>query len=98
MISLFEKDALGTILPLGAAKVFSSLDQFKKSIDKAESAQEFDQLVIVGSSNDIAWIHASLSPSATRHVVAEIEYPLMASWFKEHGFLHLTNALKNVFS
>ena len=48
--------------------------------------------------NDIAWLHASLPQSATRHIVAEIEYPLMAIWFKQQGFSHLTNALNNVFS
>ena len=100
MISLFEKDMEGTLLPIlqNDQGVFASLDQFQKSIDKADRAHAFDQLVVVGSSNDIAWLHASLPQSATRHIVAEIEYPLMAIWFKEQGFSHLTNALNNVFS
>ena len=94
MISLFEKDMEGTLLPIlqNDQGVFASLDQFQKSIDKADRAHAFDQLVVVGSSNDIAWLHASLPQSATRHIVAEIEYPLMAIWFKEQGFSHLTNA------
>lgn len=100
MISVFEKDIQGTLQPMpqNDQGVFPSLDQFQKFIDKADHAHELDQLVIVGGGNDIAWIHASLPPSAMRHIVAEIEYPLMASWFKEQGFSHLTNALENVFS
>jgi len=100
MILLFEKNGRENLLPMpqSAQGAFASLGQFQKSIDQADHAHEFDQLVIVGASKDIAWIHASLPPSATRHIVAEIEYPLMECWFKEHDFLHLTNALKNVFS
>lgn len=100
MISLFNKDAEGSLKPLSLSgqTVFASPDHFKKSIDSADDARQFDQLVIIGSGNDIAWVHASLSDSATRHIVAEIEYPLIAGWFKEQDFLHLTMALKNVFS
>lgn len=79
--------------------VFASLDQFQKSIDEADHAHKFDQLVIVGGSNDIAWIHASLPQSAMRHIVAEIEYPLLAAWFKQPLPLpNLTNALAGVFA
>jgi len=98
MISLFERSTQGTLLPkaLGDQPVFASLDAFQRFIDKAENTHTFDQLVIIGSSNDIAWIHASLPASATHHIVAEIEYPLMPPWFKEHDLAHLTGALKNV--
>lgn len=78
--------------------VFASLEQFQKSINEADHAHAFDQLVIVGGSNDIAWIHASLPQSAMHHIAAEIEYPLMANWFREKSLLHLSNALENVFS
>lgn len=100
MISVFEKDIRGTLLPTpkNAQGVFASLKQFQKSIDEADHAHAFDQLVIVGGGNDIAWIHASLPQSAMRHIAAEIEYPLMASWFREKGFSHLSDALENVFS
>lgn len=100
MISLFEKDAKGALLQVSAHEkaVFASLDEFQKFIDKAEMAQAFDQIVIVGGGNDIAWIHASLPQSAMRHILAEIEYPLMPGWFKEAGLSQLANALKNVFS
>jgi len=100
MVSLFKKDMQGALAPLtlGDYVVFSSLDEFQKSIDKAEHAHQFEQLVIVGSSNDIAWIHASLPLSATHHIVAEIEYPLLPAWFKQPlPLLNLTHALEGVF-
>lgn len=100
MVSIFEKNAR-SILPVYKAEkpVFASLDDFKKSIDVAEHEHAFDQLVLVGSSNDIAWIHASLPSPATRHIVAEIEYPLLPSWFKQPLPLStLTQALENVFA
>lgn len=101
MISLFEKDTRGTLSPLpqNAQGVFASLDDFQKSINKAEHAHAFDQLVIIGSGNDIAWIHASLPTPAVRHIVAEVEYPLLAAWFKQPPPMpHLTHALENVFA
>lgn len=86
-------------MPQNAQGVFASLDQFQKSIDQADHAHAFDQLVIVGGSNDIAWIHASLPQSATRHIVAEIEYPLLSAWFKQPLPLpNLTHALEGVFA
>lgn len=100
MVSLFEKDMRGKILPVHMVNqpVFASLDQFQKYIDKADHDHTFDQLVIIGSNNDIAWIHASLPISATRHIAAEIEYPLLAAWFKQPLPLqHLTQALERVF-
>ena len=78
--------------------MFSSLDAFQKSIDTAECAHDFDQLLIVGSSSDIAWIHASLPMPATRHIAAEIEYPLLPAWFQEARLPQLTSALQNVLS
>lgn len=101
MVSLFEKDVRGILAPMlrGGQAVFSSLDAFQKSIDRAEHAHAFDQLVIIGSNNDIAWIHASLPAPATRHIVAEIEYPLLPAWFKQPLPLpNLTHALEGVFA
>ena len=101
MISLFEKDRRGTFLPLpqNGQGVFASLEQFQKSIDKADHEHAFDQLVIVGGGNDLAWIHASLPQSATRHIVAEIEYPLLSAWFKQPLPLpNLSHALEGVFA
>jgi len=100
MILLFEKDIQGELLPIikNEPGVFASLEQFQKTIDNADQENSFDQLIIVGSNNDIAWIHASLPQSAMHHIVAEIEYPLISGWFKMKDFILLSNALKNIFS
>ena len=98
MISLFEKNVQGVLLNKlqGDRAVFSSLGAFQQLMDKAESAHAFDRLVIIGSSNDIAWIHASLPASAMRHIVAEIEYPLLPAWFNnDAGIGRLTQVLEN---
>lgn len=100
MVSLFTKTDAGTInpLPLGDQTVFASLDVFHHSIMRAEQQHAFDQLIIVGSNNDIAWVHASMPPEATQHVVAEIEYPLLPAWFKQSLPLStLSHALESVF-
>ena len=85
MISLFAKDAQGVLSPLAqnGNAVFSCLEEFQKAIDKADQAHTFDQLILVGASNDIGWIHASLPQSVTRAIVAEINYPLLSAWFKQ---------------
>ena len=101
MIALFAKDAKGSLVPMlhSDQAVFPSLDQFKTFLDHADYAHAFDQLVIIGGKNDIAWIHASLPQSAMRHIVAEIEYPLLPTWFKQPTPLpHLTHALEGVFA
>jgi hypothetical protein len=101
MVSLFTKADSGVIspLPLGNQTVFASLDAFQKSISSAEKQHAFDQLIIVGSNNDIAWVHASMPSQATQHVVAEIEYPLLPAWFKQSLPLPiLSHALEGVFA
>lgn len=101
MISLFEKDVQGKMHPLHGldSAVFSSLEAFQNAIEKAEDRHRFDQLVIIGSGGDIAWVHASLPSSATRHIVAEIEYPLLPAWFKQPQPLpSLARAIEGVFN
>lgn len=95
MVSLFEKGGNGVIIP--RSPVFPSLEKFQQSMNEAESAHAFDHLIIVGSSNDIAWVHSSLSERAARHIAAEIKYPLLAGWFKEaEPMSHLSQALTSV--
>lgn len=96
---MFEKDAQETLLanPHGKQSVFPSLDAFRQSMNEAENTHAFDQLIIIGSSNDIAWIHASLPAFCTRHIVAEIECPLIPEWFKETGSVRLAHALQAFF-
>jgi len=54
-----------------------------------------DQLILVGSANDIAWVHTLLSADIAKHIVAEIEYPLVPAWFKPDG-QGLVSALENL--
>jgi hypothetical protein len=99
MISLFERDMQGALVLQGDQAIFSSLDAFQKSIENADRNHAFDQLVIVGSSNDIAWIHASLPALAMHHIAAEIEYPLLPAWFKQSLPLPgLKHALESIFA
>ena len=101
MISLFEKDREGDIAANSFAEhsVFSSPSQFQQFINDAKSNNAFEQLVIVGSTNDIAWVHSLLLQHIAPYITAEIKYPLMASWFKEpYPMAHLTRALKNIFA
>lgn len=57
--------------------------------------RKFSQLLLVGSSSDIAWMMASLPGEVTQTVVAEIKYPLLPSWFKADP-LQLQHVLENV--
>jgi hypothetical protein len=85
MVSLFEKDANGSLSLVGHGSdgVFHSLEDFQKSIGSAERTHAFDKLVIIGSRSDLAWIQALLPVESTRHIAAEIEYPLLPGWFKQ---------------
>lgn len=101
MISLFEKDPQGRVLPLahGNQTLFPSLEDFQKTMGIAEQQHDFDQIIIVGTGNDIAWIHAALPGSVMCHIVAEIEYPLLPAWFKQSLPLsNFTRALESLFS
>lgn len=100
MISLFSKNENGNLddTKFSSNAVFSSLEEFQKTIDKAQTTHSYDQLVIVGSGNDIAWVHASLPPQAMLHIAAEIKYPLVPDWFRQEPPLkQLNNALRGVF-
>jgi hypothetical protein len=99
MVSLFEEKNHGTatIELKNKESVFYSVDSFKQFIDASEDARAFDKLILVGSANDIAWVHSSLSNEAARHIAAEIKYPLLVSWFKEPEQMpNFAQALKSV--
>ncbi len=99
MISLFEKYTDGRLQSLAQAEsVFPSMEAFQNALMAGEKTHALDQLILVGSRNDIAWIHAALPISLAKHVAAEIEYPLMSGWFRQTPPLqHLTHALEHVF-
>lgn len=97
MIALLEKGPQSKLAPLshGESVVFASLEEFQHTMNTST----FDQLVIVGSKGDVAWVHASLPPTATPRIAAEIEYPLLPAWFKQPLPMgQLTHALENLFS
>ena len=99
MVSLFEKSDSGSlkVLPVGDAAVAASPDGFQRLWQQIEEGGKSDQLVIVGSSNDIAWIHASLPVSVAGHISAEIKYPLVSGWFRQLPDMQgLTNALEHL--
>ena len=85
MVSLLSKDGHGALAPItyAGSTVFASMQAFQQSIHAADHAQAFDQLLIIGSSSDIAWVHASLPHSATQRIAAEINHSLLAEWFKQ---------------
>lgn len=65
-------------------------------LDQALSHKEFAQLIIVGSTVDIAWVHSALPANVKCHIIAEMPYPLLASWFNsEAGMSKLVQALGN---
>jgi len=80
MIVLFEKEANGhmTLLPQAGKCVAASMDDFTHTIVNAAEGRRFDQLLLVGSSNDVAWMRHTLPSQVIRSVAAEIEYPLVA--------------------
>ena len=99
MVSLFEKQADGHVVPMayGDGTIFPSMAAFQTTLTKADADRTLEKLIIVGSGNDIAWIHAALPVSVTRHIAAEIEYPLVTSWFRETPQLYgLTHALEHL--
>lgn len=100
MVSLFVMDLQGelSLLP-DQRSLFSSPEQCQRFLVEAEYNHLFNQLVIVGSRDDLAWIHAAFPDAVTHHIVAEIEYPLSSSWFRQPLPMHdLSLTLKEVFA
>lgn len=99
VIALFNKylDGEPSLLPSGTPSLFYTVEQFRDMIVDAEQTHAFDKLVFIGKSSDIAWLHACVPLEVTRQITAEIQYPLLAGWFKENDFTSLNVALKNIF-
>ena len=97
---VFKRLADGGLLPVSQkADTHSplSMQAVSSLLSRALQQHEFSQLMVVGSPVDIIWAHAALPDAVTRYVIAEVPYPLMASWFAgEAGFSTLTMALENV--
>lgn len=99
-ISLFAKRSDGSLSPVKQTAdlpVLGSIEQFQEIMRHARDAHAFDRLVLVGSSNDVAWVHTSLPEPLAHHIAAEIKYPLLSAWFRpEEGILPLQQALEHV--
>lgn len=54
------------------------------------------QLVLVGSPTDIAWLHASIPTDTSWGIAAEIPYPLLPDWLSETGMGKLTQTLQQL--
>lgn len=89
---------MGGLKPLrfGVSATFSDLDSFRDFVEQAGRSHGFERVIVVGGGNDIAWLHGWLPASAMPHVAAEIEYPLLPSWFSEAELQTLGRALESV--
>ncbi|MDX1975900.1 MAG: hypothetical protein SFT92_09550 [Rickettsiales bacterium] len=96
---VFKRVAGEGLMPLHSphgACSSQSMQDIASMLDQALSHQEYAQLIIVGSSVDIAWVHSALPTNIMRHIIAEMPYPLLASWFNTPtGRPKLMQALEN---
>lgn len=99
MLSLFEKHDGGLKLSTIASDVVSSsVDDFRQTLLEKTGGGANDRLVLVGSAGDISWARISLPQVVEGHIVAEIQYPLMARWFRQKPMLEtLTQAIEHLF-
>ena len=98
--ALFLKKADGHLVPLmhDGTHISVFADELRDRLMQASEAEEFAQLVLIGSPNDISWTQASLPAGVSKKIVAEIQYPLMSAWFgSTQDALILTQALENIF-
>ena len=100
MAALFEKEPDGRLhpLPFDGSVALPLVDALRTRLSTASDRGEFNQLVLVGSANDISWTQISLSGTVSKHIVAEIQYPLISTWFRSSSDLNkLQQALENLF-
>lgn len=99
VVAVFHKQANGNLVPvMDGSNVSALAEDLCERLMLALERAEFSQIVLVGSANDIAWTQALLPSSISKHVVAEIKYPLISQWFSYPSEERkLVNALENVF-
>lgn len=98
-MALYEKwrRSAAELIPLGQGIVPHSLEELVALLKKSHTQKKFEQLLIVGSENDLNWVQSLLPEEVANCVIAEIRYPLMASWFSETPHLKaLNNALRTL--
>lgn len=99
MIALFEKHADGhlELLPRSEGDSVHSVDRLRACLADVSLGGSTPQLVLVGSANDIAWTEALLPETIAKHIIAEIQYPLVNGWFRGSPDLRqLSHALEQV--
>ena len=98
LIALYQRGQSGglTLLKQGESAVAPSLEVFRHTLMQGEHDHRIRQLILVGTANDIGWMHMSIPPEVSAYVTAEIEYPLLSAWFRSEGASELTNALSQV--
>lgn len=99
MIALYAKDDGGhlSVLKQHGQALAPSVDEFRAFMASGMEAKRFDQLLIVGTTSDIAWLEAYLPEGIHKYIVAEIQYPLVAKWFKADDIAQLTQAMQALF-
>ena len=100
MITIFQKNPDGCLSPLlqGNNAISPSVETFYHYLDEAAQTRQFTQLILVGSTSDIAWVQRALPESAIGCTSAEIQYPLVSGWFRETPHLkQLSQALEQLF-
>lgn len=97
-VSLFEQcaDTLRALPVDGMGDVFPSLQALNHMLEESCKSERFDQLMLVGSASDTAWLLAALPEDASRRVVAQVEYPLLPGWFSAAAVGQLGSALTRV--
>ena len=85
MVSLFERGNNGKLYALTGMDYTQpgSLPECLRLLTQAESLGELTQCILVGSASDIAWMQVLLPPSIQKKIRADIEYPIIASLFKQ---------------
>ncbi len=99
-MTVFKKNTDGqlTLIPLGDGGVAPSMEECRTYLGDASKKRIFNQLVLIGSANDIAWAQALLCDEVAKLIVAEINYPLMPGWFRGSPSMeNLQHALEHVF-
>ena len=82
-MSLFQKQPDGSLslLRQDESTTVPSLHHMLDYMVEAVKTGACSQLVLVGSRNDISWAQAVLPETIAHRIIAEIEYPLLSSWF-----------------
>lgn len=94
LIAVLHKETEGLVpSPVLGETVYASLPQFNEALEAACSQRRFEQLVVVGAANDIAWMRMALPVEPQERLVAEIPYPLLPEWLQEPGLRQLAAAL-----